>query len=161
MEKGNFERTPHPRDQRFIRDVKAPRELVFEAFTKAEHLVHWWPPKPFTMPTCEVDLRPGGSWRYSFRSPEGQEHQCEAKYLEVDPPRRIVMTQAVPALDGKPVFMIRQTVSFQKKGEGTELVMDVKVLQANPGSEPFLDGMSQGTNMTIDNLVQYISKVKV
>jgi len=157
MDNFNFKDKPHPKDMKFTRTVKAPRPLVFEAFTQAEHLVHWWAPGGYTMPSCEVDLRPGGSWRYVFRSPEGLEHKCEAKYLEIDPPRRLVMAQAVPGEDGLPIFRIRQTVNFEEKGQGTELVMEVKVLLANPGSEPYLGGMEQGTNMTLDNLVSYLA----
>jgi uncharacterized protein YndB with AHSA1/START domain len=157
MENTNFENRPHPKDLRLTRKLGAPRELVFEAFTKAEHLVNWWAPKPFSTPRCEVDLRPGGLWLYTFRSPEGQEHDCRAVYREVEAPRRLVIEQAVPAPNGKPFFVIRHTVTFEEKGEGTELVMDVKVLEAHPGSEPFLGGMEQGTNMTLDNLVSYLA----
>ena len=158
---GNFETKAHPRDLRITRVVKAPRALVFEAFTKAEHLVHWWAPKPFTMPACEVDLRPGGSWRYTFRSPEGWEHHCDAQYLQVEPPRKLVMTQEVPDATGKPIFRIQQTVTLEEKGEMTEVLLEAKVLLANPGSEPYLGGMEQGTNMTMDNLVGYLASRKI
>ena len=158
MEHGNFEGKSHSKDLKLARTIKAPRELVFEAFTQARHLVHWWAPKPFTVPSCKVDLRVGGSWRYVFRSPEGLEHKCEAVYREVAPPGKLVMEQAVPGEDGQPLFRIRQTVNLVQKGEITELDMAVKVLFVKAGSEPFLGGMEQGTNMTLDNLVSYLAK---
>ncbi len=160
MEHGNFEMKAHPRDLRLTRLVKAPRTLVFEAFTKAEHLVHWWAPGGFTMPACEVDLRVGGSWRYTFRSPEGLEHHCYAKYLQVEPPRKLVMTQEVPDATGKPIFRIQQTVTLAEKGEMTEVLLEAKVLLPNLGSEPYLGGMEQGTNQTMDNLAVYIGSLK-
>ncbi len=111
-----------------------------------------------TMPQCEVDLRPGGAWRYSFRSPEGWEHGCVAVYSEVVPPRRLVMESHVPGKDGQPIFRIRQIITLEEKGEGTEVNLEAKILLANPGSEPYLAGMREGTNQTLDNLVAYLSK---
>jgi uncharacterized protein YndB with AHSA1/START domain len=144
----------------FKRTLQAPRALVFEAFTKPEHVKHWWPPKPWTMPTCTMDLRPGGAWHYVFRSPEGQEHSCDAVYETIEPPAKLVIVQAVPGPGGKPFFKIRQTMIFEEKGQATELNFEVKVLEANPGSEPFLGGMEQGTNMTLDNLAEYLAVKK-
>lgn len=154
---GNFEGKPHPKDFVLTRTVKGPRQLVFEAFTDSKHLVHWWAPKPYTTPKCDVDLRLGGLWRYTFRSPEGLEHNCEAIYREIDPPKKLVMESSVPGPGGKPFFTIRQTVILEEKGFETGLILEMKVLQANPGSEPFLGGSKQGTNGTLDNLGEYLA----
>jgi uncharacterized protein YndB with AHSA1/START domain len=159
MEIGNFETKVHPRDLKLTRIVKAPRKLVFECLTQAKHLVHFWAPKPYTTPKCKVDLRPGGKWLYTFRSPEGQEHDCEAIYREVDAPKKLVMESSVPGPGGKPFFTLRQTITLEDKGKETGLVLEFKVIQANPGSEPFLGGMEQGTNGTLDNLVAYAAKI--
>ena len=51
----------------------APRELVFAAWTDPRHVAQWWGPLGWTTPVCEIDLRPGGVWRYGIRSAEGQE----------------------------------------------------------------------------------------
>ncbi|HVZ80256.1 MAG TPA: SRPBCC domain-containing protein [bacterium] len=144
----------------FKRTFQAPRALVFEAFTKPEHVKNWWPPKPYTMPVCTMDLKVGGAWHYVFRSPEGQEHPCDAIYEVVEPPAKLVMTQAVPMPDGKPFFKIRQTITFEEKDGATALTFEVRILEANPGSEPFLGGMEQGTNMTLDNLAEYLAGKK-
>jgi uncharacterized protein YndB with AHSA1/START domain len=74
------------------RTVKAPRNLVYEAFTRPEHLKRWMGPRALAMVLCEQDLRPGGSWRFVHRSPDGQEFGFHGKYLEVNPPERIVRT---------------------------------------------------------------------
>jgi uncharacterized protein YndB with AHSA1/START domain len=107
-----------------------------------------------------VDLRPGGLWRYTFQSPKGIKHDCEAIYREVEPPSKLVMESSVPGPDGKPFFTIRQTIALEDRGKETGLVLEFKVLQANPGSEPFLGGMKQGTNGTLDNLEEYLAKFK-
>jgi uncharacterized protein YndB with AHSA1/START domain len=158
VETGNFKDKPHSKDLVLRRTLKAPRPLVFEVLTQAKHLTQFWAPKPYTTPKCEVDLRPGGEWNYTFRSPEGMEHDCQATYQEVDPPHKLVMESFVPGPGGKPFFTIRQTITLEDKGDQTELVMAFKVLEANPGCEPFLTGMLQGTNGTLDNLVEYLAR---
>jgi uncharacterized protein YndB with AHSA1/START domain len=81
-------------------------------------------------------------------------------YEAVEPPQKLVIIQAVPGPDGNPFFRIRQTITLEEKGNETALVFEVKVLEANPGSEPFLGGMAQGTNMTLDNLKEYLASKK-
>jgi len=159
IELGNFEGKTHSKDISFKRLFKAPRQKVFEVFTKPEHLVHWWAPKPFTMPKCEVDLRPGGEWNYLFRSPEGVEHDCQAIYRAVEPPSKLVMESSVPGPQGKAFFTIRQTILLVDKGMETELILEVKVLQVNPGGEPFLEGAKQGFGMTLVNLEEYLGRI--
>jgi uncharacterized protein YndB with AHSA1/START domain len=156
----DFAKKPHPKDLVLKRTVKAPRKLVFECLTSPEHLVHFWPPKPFTMHDVKIDLRAGGEWTYVFRSPEGQEHAARHTYLEIDSPQKLVMEAGVPGPGGKPFFKIRQTITLQEMGDETAMVFECKVLEANPGSDPFLAGMEQGTNMTLDQLVRYLESKK-
>jgi uncharacterized protein YndB with AHSA1/START domain len=159
IELGNFENKQHSKDLRFTRVLKAPRQKVFEVFTQPEHLVKWWAPKPFTMPRCEVDLRPGGEWNYIFRSPKGLEHDCQAIYRVVEPPSKLVMESSVPNAHGKPFFTIRQTILLEDKGTETGLILEVKVLQVNQGGEPFLEGAKQGFSMTLANLEEYLGRI--
>lgn len=160
IELGSFENKPHSKDLRFTRVLKAPRQLVFEVFTQPEHLVHWWAPKPLTMPKCEIDLRPGGEWNYQFRFPDGNSHDCQAIYRKVEPPAKFVMESSVPDAQGKPFFTIRQTILLEDRGVETGLVLEVKVLLVNPGGEPFLEGAKQGFGMTLANLEEYLSRVE-
>lgn len=154
----DYQHRHHPKDLRLTRTVKAGRARVWDAFTKAEQLARWWAPKPFTTHDCGVDLRPGGLWTYTFRSPEGQRHNCTAIYEAVEPPARLVIVQAVPGPDGQPFFRIRQTITLQEQGKDTVVILEAKILEANPGSEPFLAGMQQGTNGTLDNLLEYLDR---
>ena len=64
--------TPSDREVVITRVVDAPRRLVWDAWTKPEHLPHWMlGPSAWTMPVCEIDLRPGGSWHFVWRSADG------------------------------------------------------------------------------------------
>jgi uncharacterized protein YndB with AHSA1/START domain len=158
VEFGNFETRVHPKDVVLKRTVKAPRKLVFETLTQPGHLVQFWAPKPYTTHNCKVDLRPGGEWTYTFRSPEGQEHDAKHVYQEVDPPRKLVMEASVPGPNGRPFFRIRQTFHLEEKGKETALSLEIKVLETNEGSDPFLGGMLLGTNRTLDQMVEYLEK---
>lgn len=76
--------------------VDAPRRLVFEAWTNLEHLSHWMlGPKGWTMPLCEIDLRPGGAYRFVWRRSDGTEMGIGGVYQEIAPPERLVSTEAL------------------------------------------------------------------
>jgi uncharacterized protein YndB with AHSA1/START domain len=84
--------TPSDREVVTTRVVDAPRRLVFDAWTNPEHLPHWMGPRDWTMPVCEIDLRPGGSWHYVLRGPDGSEMEMRGVYQEVSPHDRLVST---------------------------------------------------------------------
>ncbi|HEU5060856.1 MAG TPA: SRPBCC family protein, partial [Kofleriaceae bacterium] len=66
--------------------------LVYEAFTRPEHLRRWWGPRDLELVVCEIDLRVGGSYRFVQRAPDGQEFAFRGVYRELRPPERIVST---------------------------------------------------------------------
>ena len=70
----------------------APRSLVFKVWTHPEHLMRWWGPHGFTLPSCRIDLRPGGVWRFCMRSPEGNNYWQQGVYREIMEPERLVFT---------------------------------------------------------------------
>ena len=74
------------------REFNAPRALVFDAFTKPEHLTRWFGLRDEKMFVCDVDLRVGGKWRYVLSMGE-QEMGMYGEFLEIDPPRRLVQTE--------------------------------------------------------------------
>jgi uncharacterized protein YndB with AHSA1/START domain len=72
----------------------APRELVFDAHTKPEHLRKWMlGPEGFTMGTCEIDLRPGGKWRVVWQNADGQPFEIAGMFKEVNRPAGWVQTE--------------------------------------------------------------------
>ncbi len=68
------------------RTYDAPRELVFDVWTKGEHLKHWYAPTGFTVPEVESDPTEGGIYRLAMRSPDGQVFWSQGAYREVRPP---------------------------------------------------------------------------
>jgi uncharacterized protein YndB with AHSA1/START domain len=87
--------TPSDREVVVTRVVNAPRRLVFAAWTEPRHLQRWLTgPEGWTMPVCEIDLRPGGRWRYVYRKASGKEMTLTGSVLEVVPVERFVTTES-------------------------------------------------------------------
>ena len=87
--------TPSDLEIRATRRFDAPRELVFDAHTSPEHLPHWMSgPSGWTMTVCEIDLRPGGAWRFAWRKEDGAEMELTGVYREVARPERLVNTES-------------------------------------------------------------------
>jgi uncharacterized protein YndB with AHSA1/START domain len=86
--------TPNDREVVITRVVEAPRRLVFDTWTKPEHVQQWMlGPPGWTMPVCEIDLRPGGTWHFVWRKDNGSEMPMSGSYREVSPPDRLVTTE--------------------------------------------------------------------
>jgi uncharacterized protein YndB with AHSA1/START domain len=87
--------TPSDREIQLTRLFNAPRHLVFEAMTKPEHVSRWWGclDERYSVPVCEIDLRPGGKWRWVNRTPKGQLVAFYGEYREIVPPERLVFTE--------------------------------------------------------------------
>lgn len=84
--------TPSDLEIVLTREFEAPASLVFDAFTKPEHLTRWFGLRDEQMPVCEVDLRTGGKWRFVL-SMGGQEMGMYGEFLEIEPPNRLVQTE--------------------------------------------------------------------
>jgi uncharacterized protein YndB with AHSA1/START domain len=69
----------------------APRDLVFEAWTKQEHLSKWWGPQGFTTTFQEFDMKPGGTWQFIMHGPDGVDYPNTIVFVGVDKPERIVL----------------------------------------------------------------------
>ncbi|MEK6744199.1 MAG: SRPBCC domain-containing protein [Nitrospirota bacterium] len=85
------------------RVFNAPREQVWKAWTEPEQMKRWWGPKGFTAPASTIDLRVGGKYLSSMRSPEGQEFWSTGVYREIVPLSRIVCTDSFADANGNVV----------------------------------------------------------
>ena len=103
------------------RTIRAPRQRVFDAWTKTEELKAWHAPGPLTVSLAEIDLRPGGKYRIHMREPDGKEHRVSGVYREIDPPKKVVYSWG---WDGDhPVKDSTVTIEFLERGELTEVVL--------------------------------------
>jgi uncharacterized protein YndB with AHSA1/START domain len=103
------------------RSFDAPASIVFEAWTTPELLMKWWTPKSFgiTFISCEADVRTGGTYRFVMGHPDfDQPMAFHGRYLEVEPPKRIVWTNEEGGEKGSVT-----TVTFEEKNGKTHLVL--------------------------------------
>jgi uncharacterized protein YndB with AHSA1/START domain len=127
----------------------APRSLVFEAWTKPEHLMNWFCPKGFTVPACEMDFRVGGRYRLCMRSSEGHDHWVHGVYREIVAGERIVWTGILEA-DGNETV---STITFADHAGKTKLV----VHQTYSFESDSTRGAPQGWRETLDRLDAYVA----
>lgn len=80
-------------DLLLTRDFAAPASLVFDALTRPELLRRWYGARGWRLTFCEVDLRPGGEWRFHSTGPAGSEMETHGRFHAVEPPVRLVQTE--------------------------------------------------------------------
>jgi len=140
------------------RIMDAPRDLVYKAWTDPAMVSKWWGPDLFTIPLCDLEVRPGGRIRIDMRAPDGSIYPMNGAYREVSPPTKLIFTSAALDGDGNPMFEILNTVLFEEHGGKTTLVLRAGILTAGPEAAPYLAGMEQGWNQSIERLGKYLSR---
>lgn len=131
----------------FERVLSAPREQVFDAWTKPEHVTEWWDPTGAPLSECTIDLRPGGTFRFVNR---GNAHAppFEGAYRVIERPAKIVF-DALGAVG---------TVLLDTRGADTHLTVTIRCASAEHLEQFVKVGVDAGTNQTLDNLVAYVQK---
>ncbi|HEX5851350.1 MAG TPA: SRPBCC domain-containing protein [Rubrobacter sp.] len=94
---------PRPGELVVTRDFDAPRELVFRAWTEPERVRRWWGPEGFTMPYCDIDLRPGGTFLRCMRAPGGLDFWVTGVFREIVAPELLVFTDSFADKEGNVV----------------------------------------------------------
>jgi uncharacterized protein YndB with AHSA1/START domain len=145
------------RDLVLERVVDVPPALVWAAWTKPEQ---WFTPAPWTTIDCEIDLRPGGIFRTTMRSPEGKEFPNSGCYLEIVTNKRLVWTDAL--LPGyrpseKPFFTA--VIELAKEGKGTRYTATA-IHRDEAGKKQHEEmGFHGGWSTALDQLVAHVKKL--
>jgi uncharacterized protein YndB with AHSA1/START domain len=150
--------TPSDREIRLTRLFDAPRHLVFEAMTKPEHIKRWWGclGDGYSVPVCEVDLRPGGAWRFVNRHPKG-EAAFHGVYREITPPERLVFTEIFEAFpDSESVV----TTVLSEEGGKTRLTATCLYPSLEVRDTVIESGMEKGAALSYDRLEDVASELK-
>lgn len=138
------------------RVVDVPPALVWEAWTKPEHLRHWFTPKPWTVAHCEVDLRPGGIFRTVMRGSDGEEHDAAGCYLEVVPQQRLIWTDALlPGYRPSANPFFTAIVELEPSGKGTRYTATAIHRDEDGRKKHEEMGFHQGWGTVLDQLVEY------
>ncbi|MGH2685192.1 MAG: SRPBCC family protein [Actinomycetota bacterium] len=149
--------TPSDTEIRMTRVFDAPRELVFEAHSSADHMRNWWGPRKYEVVSAEVDFRPGGTWRIVHRGPEGDEHGFHGEFREIVPPERITWTFEY---EGAPGQVSVETVTFTEK-DGRTTLTAVSDAGSKEARDAVLEsGMQEGAAETWDRLEEYVGTLK-
>jgi len=145
----------------FTRELNAPRELAWDAWTDPKHVAQWFGPHGFTNPVCEWDSRPGGAIRIHMRAPDGS--MCplmKGEFREVVRPERLRYTSWVVDDAGELLFEVDNLITFAERAGKTILTVLAKVTQASPRAVPFLSGMETGWSQGLERLAGYVSKIR-
>jgi uncharacterized protein YndB with AHSA1/START domain len=150
--------TPSDREIQLTRLFDAPRHLVFEAMTKPEHVRRWWGclGEGYSVPVCEIDLRPGGKWRFVNRHPNG-EVAFYGVYREITPPERLVFTEIFEAFpDAESVV----TAVFSEEGGKTRLTATAAYPSSDVRDAVIKSGMEKGAATSYDRLEDVVAELK-
>ncbi len=147
------------------RTFDAPRELVFKAWTDPKLLSQWWGLRSFTIPTCEIEPRPGGKLLIIAHGPKGTEYDIDMTmtgvFKEFDPPRQLtILGGALPDGTGAPQLVTLNTVSLKEVGGKTEMTLYITLAKATPVADAEWDGMAMGWNQSLDKLAAYLVAVQ-
>ena len=142
------------------RTFDAPRDLVFRAWSDCDRLVHWWGPKGWTLPVCEMDFRVGGSWFYCMAGPKGEQGCGRSTYDEILTPERIVYRDAFAEADGSPMAdmpEMRIEVDFVEDDRRTTVTSRAHFASSKDLEASIAMGMESGLMETWDRLEQYLA----
>ncbi|MFS0838802.1 SRPBCC family protein [Paenibacillus sp. 1P03SA] len=152
------------------RVFNAPRELVFQAFTQAEHLKHWWGPRGWTIPVINLDFRVGGVWHYCMKCEDknqgdfyGMESWGKAVYSEIQAPEKIVYTDYFSDAEGNVAENMPATVctlNFVEVEGGTKVINTAEYATAESLKQVMDMGMLQGITETWDRLVEHLERIQ-
>ena len=143
------------------RCYEAPPERVFAAWTEPERMKQWWGPAGWTIAHSQADLRPGGAFRYTMRSPDGDEHMVEGTIAEIDPPRLYVTVSELGGDGAHPPVRVETIVTFEAQGGGTFLRI-VTVATATPDMiGAATEGMDEHTSEHLGRLGAYLESLEM
>lgn len=153
---------PNPTTLRLVSDreivvtrvINAPRRLVFEAYTNPKHLPHWMlGPDGWSMPVCEIDLRPGGAWHFVWRREDGSELAMRGEYREVAPPERLVSTESWGAEWPETL----NTLILTEEAGQTKIEQWVRYPSKEARDAALQTGMQEGMNQSFARLAEYLA----
>ena len=150
--------TPSDQEIKMTRLFDAPRLLVFDAMTKPEHVKRWWGQlgDGYSVPVCEIDLRPGRTWRFVNRHPNG-EAAFHGEYREVTPPSRLVFTEIFEQF---PDTVSVVTTDFTEERGKTRMTVTVRYPSLEVRNAVIASGMANGASTSYDRLEDLVAELQ-
>lgn len=148
---------PSDKEILITREFDAPRDLVFKAMTDPDLIPRWWGPRTYTTEVDQMDVRPGGKWRFINRTPDGTAHGFRGEYREIVPPERITWTFE---WEGMPGHVSVQTVAFEEHNGKTTLTATAVFDTVEDRDGMLQSGMESGAAESYDRLDEYLEVLK-
>jgi uncharacterized protein YndB with AHSA1/START domain len=148
--------TVSDREFAIMRSFEAPRALIWDAFTKPEHMRRWLlGPGDWEMTVCDVDLRPGGGWRMAWRKADGETMELSGEYQVVQAPERLVNTERW----GEPWPETLNTVEFVEEDGITTVTTTILYPSSEARDAAVSSGMKEGVNLSYNRLARLLSSL--
>lgn len=148
------------------RNFDAPPSVVFEMFSKAEHLANWWGPRGWELPVCKMDFRVGGTWHYCMKCVDknqgdfyGMESWGKAVYKNIVEPKKIDYVDYFSDADGgtnDKMPSTNATNEFVDMGGKTKLISRAEYASPEALKTVMDMGMIDGISQTWDRLDEYM-----
>ena len=145
--------TPSDREVRLTRVFDAPRQMVWDAFTKPELMKRWFGPRGWSLAECTIDLRVGGGWRFILQGPEGQKMGMRGVYREIKAPERSVHIETFDDYPGESVV----TAVFTENGGKTTMEATVLYASKEVRDAVIQSGMEHGAAESYDKLAEVLA----
>jgi uncharacterized protein YndB with AHSA1/START domain len=145
--------TPGDREIVMTRVFDAPRNLVWDAFTKPELLKRWFGPRGWSMVVCEMDLRVGGGFRFVLRGPDGKDMGMRGVYREIVAPERSVHMESFDDYPGES----QVTGAFVEQDGKTTLTATVLYPSKEVRDTVIQSGMEHGAAESYDKLAEMLA----
>jgi uncharacterized protein YndB with AHSA1/START domain len=144
-----------------VKDLDADIKKVWTAYTDRKMLDQWWAPKPWRAETKEMNFKEGGRWLYSMNGPSGEHQWAKMDFEKIDAPNQFTAIDSFTDEKGtrdKNMPSQRWSNSFEKKGDGTRLIVEL-IFDKEEDMKKILDtGFEQGFQMGLENLDELLAK---
>jgi uncharacterized protein YndB with AHSA1/START domain len=153
---------PSDEEMLITRTFDAPRDLVWQMWASCEHLKHWWGPEGWSLPVCEIDFRPGGTWFYCMSGPDDMQSCGKGLYQAIKAPERLVYQDLFTdgegnPMEGMPVAEI--TIEFTET-DGKTLVKNLVRYPTKQDRDAVLEmGVEAGIDETWNRLEAYLASL--
>jgi uncharacterized protein YndB with AHSA1/START domain len=146
--------TPSDREIVLTRVFDAPRNLVYDAFTKPELLKRGFGPRGWSLVVCDVDLKIGGGFRFVMRGPDGKDMGMRGVYRELAPPDRSVHMESFDDYPGE----AQVTAVFVEQGGKTTMTATVLYPSKEVRDAVIQSGMEHGAAESYDKLAELLTQ---
>ncbi len=137
------------------RAFRAPAALLFDVWTKPEHVRRWYGVRSTTVTVCEIDLRVGGAWRWVVEKPNGFAIAFSGVFREIEPPRRLQRTEIFEGMPGEGCLV---TISFDESDGLTTLTMNMRFASRRERDMTLQSGMESGVQECYANIDKLIAE---